>query len=813
MITAAILGTAAIILAAILVKYHGLNSPGPLIASGLATAICYTLIFLYPNSLIAYNFLCIPIILVSILLPMRNSALITGAIALGTIVVVALRDHGAPSAEHTMALTGLFVLFGLILLIGRQRNVDEHDRQKRLLDSEQNLRALADNANVGILVSFQTRHVFANKMAAKMLHYTVEELLETNIPDIVHPKERDKVSDRQRRRMAGESIPGFYETLLVTKNGVSLPVLLTASKTAWMGQPASMVFFRDISEDKRAESQMRKLSHAIEQAADAVMITDRQGNIEYINPAFTTITGYTAEDAIGRRPDLKKSGIQGPAFYRQLWDTILSGEVFSDVFVNRRKDGTLYYEEQTITPLRNDDGNITNFVATGRDISERMAIQERLQHMAHHDALTELPNRTLFIDRLKQALARARWNKRTLAVMFLDLDRFKQINDSLGHETGDQLLGNFARRIEANLRDGDTVARFGGDEFVILLNDIANINDIGEIAEKTLAVFNEAFTIAGRELTITASIGISVFPYDGEESQLLMQNADTAMYRAKENGKNNFQFYSKEMSHRALQRLNMENALRHALERDEFTLHYQPIIDIGSGRAIGAEALLRWSHPQHGAVPPAEFIPLLEDTGLIIPVGEWILRKACEQAMSWSGESAKSYITVNFSGRQLTASGMLEAIQNTLADTGLPPRRLVLEITESFLMKNIDTATFNLTQLADQGIGVAIDDFGIGYSSLSYLKRLPISILKIDRSFIRDLTTDPDDASIVSATIALANNLKLVVVAEGVETTEQLHILRSFGCMTMQGYFFSRPVPAGAIGGLLTRNFIESTAG
>ncbi len=811
--TAVILGISAFVLAAILIKYHGPHSPGPLIASAMATALCYALLFIYPDRLIVYNFLCIPVILVSILLPMGSAALITGVITLGTILIVVLRDHGAPSEQHAVALTGLLVLFALILLIGRRRNLDEQDRQKRLSESEQSLRALTDNANVGILISFQTRHVFANKMAAKMLNYTVDELLETHIQDIVHPKERDIVSDRQRRRSAGESVPSYYETLLLTKGGIALPVLLTASRTTWMGKPASMVFFRDISEDKQAESQMRKLSRAIEQAADAVMITDRRGNIEYVNPAFTTITGYSAADAIGRTPNLKKSGKQGPTFYSQLWDTILSGEVFSDVFINRRKDGGLYYEEQTITPLRDSDGQITHFVSTGRDISERMAVQERLQHMAHHDALTELPNRTLFIDRLKQALARARWHERVVAVMFLDLDRFKQINDSLGHEIGDRLLGEFARRIESNLREGDTVARFGGDEFVILLNDLADAKDIADIAKKTLAAFDEAFMIAGRELSITASIGISVFPHDGEESQVLMQNADTAMYRAKETGKNNYQFYSKEMSRRALQRLNMENALRHALARDEFSLHYQPIINIETGHAIGAEALLRWRHPEHGAISPAEFIPLLEDTGLIIPVGQWILRKACEQASAWTDIWPDAHISVNFSGRQLVSKDIIETVQNALRDTGLTPQRLVLEITESFLMQNMDAALLNLTQLAEQGIAVAIDDFGTGYSSLSYLKRLPISILKIDQSFIRDLTTDADDASIVNATTTLAGSLKLDAVAEGVETAEQMQMLRSFGCMKMQGYYFSRPVPADEFAGLLTKNFISSQGG
>jgi diguanylate cyclase (GGDEF)-like protein/PAS domain S-box-containing protein len=802
-----ILGLSSVTLAVFLLMSRGLRSVGTVAVTGAITAISYLMIFLRPDDILIYNFLCLPVIIVSILQPTRNAALITSGILAGALLLTATRDHGPPTMAHAAALVELSVIFALILVIGRQRNIEEHDRQKRLSESEQNLRALADSANVGILVSFQTRHVFANQMAAKLLRYTVKELLQTSIPDIVHPKERDRVSDRQRRRSAGDAVPSYYETLLITKDGTRLPVMLAASRTTWMGHPASMVFFRDITEDKRAEAQMRKLSRAIDQAADAVMITDKEGNIEYINPAFTTVTGYTPEDAIGKRPDLKKSDKQGPAFYSKLWETILSGEIFSDVFINRRKDGTLYYEEQIITPLRDDEGNITHFVSTGRDISERMAIQERLQHMAHHDALTELPNRALFIDRLKQALARARWHNRIVAVMFLDLDRFKQINDSLGHEIGDRLLGEFARRIEANLREGDTVARFGGDEFVILLNDLADVNDISEIAEKTLATFNDAFHIAGRELNITASIGISVFPDDGEESKILMQNADTAMYRAKETGKNNYQFYSKEMSQRALLRLTMENALRHALKRGEFSIHYQPVINLNGGRAIGAEALLRWNNPEHNGVSPAEFIPLLEDTGLILTVGKWVLYQACKQAVAWNAVCRGCCVSVNLSGRQLATKDIVKVILGALEDSGLPPRRLVLEITESFLMHNIDPALTNLNHLSERGIGIAIDDFGIGYSSLSYLKRLPISILKIDQSFIRDLTTNPDDASIVSATFALATNLNLDVVAEGVETDEQLHILRSFGCVKMQGYRFSRPVPESEIADLMAEQF------
>jgi diguanylate cyclase (GGDEF)-like protein/PAS domain S-box-containing protein len=765
----------------------------------------YSVIFARPQDLLAYSFLVVPVMLAGLALPTRTVAIIASSIIAGAIAVVLVRDGGGTELPHVAALLALTLLAGLILLALRHRDRVERERQNRLAESEQNLRAVADNANDGILVAFETSHVFANKQAAEMLGYTVEELLQTAVKDIVHPDQFAAVSDRQQRRLAGEILPNRYETVLVTKRGESLPVELTASRTTWMGRPASLVFLRDIRARKAAEAKMHKLSRAIEQTAESVLITDRSGVIEYVNPAFEAVTGYGAADALGRTPRLKKSGKQSGGFYQELWRTILAGDVFIDVFVNRRKDGTLYYEEQTITPLKDQNGNITHFVATGRDISERMAFQERLQYIAHHDVLTNLPNRALFVDRLKQALARARWHNRIVAVMFLDLDRFKHVNDSLGHEAGDQLLTESARRLEANAREGDTAARFGGDEFVLMFDDLASAADADELATKTLNVFAQPFMVDDHELYLTASIGISLFPDDAEDSRTLLQNADTAMYRAKEMGKNNIQFYSREMSERVVRRLSMETGLRRALEHEEFALHYQPIIDVESGRPVGAEVLLRWEHPERGLIAPADFIPLLEDTGLIVPVGEWVLRAACAQAQAWPGDCAKCRIGVNISGRQLNAPNFLATVERVLAETGLPPRRLVLEITESFLMHNIDAALSTLNALAQQGLRLAIDDFGVGYSSLTYIKRLPVHTLKIDQSFVRDLTSDPDDASIVNATIAMARSLNLGVVAEGVETVDQLNILRDLGCRKMQGYYFSRPVPERELVSLLSR--------
>jgi len=434
---------------------------------------------------------------------------------------------------------------------------DRVHAEQALAQSEGNFRALTESANVGILVNSRGRHVFANPQLLTLLGYTLDEILSTGIQELVHPEEYEKVMQRFRDRQAGRPVPSVYETVFVTRHGEPVPVEITATLTTWQGEPAGLVFVQDIRERRHAEAEMRKLSGAVEQTADSVLITDRDGVIEYVNPAFERITGHTRAEAVGRTPRLLRSGKQGAAFYQKLWQTILAGETFSEVLINRRKDGSLYYEEKTITPLKDASGRITHFVATGKDVTERMQTQERLQYLAQHDALTELPNRLLFMDRLKQALARARWHQRLVAVLFIDLDRFKTINDTLGHDAGDRLLQQLGERFSRSVREGDTVARFGGDEFVILLDDVAGDKDVGMVAQKILDALAAPFTIGDRRLYITGSIGVSLFPGDGEDSGTLLKHADIAMYRAKELGKNTYQFYSADMSARAFERLDI----------------------------------------------------------------------------------------------------------------------------------------------------------------------------------------------------------------------------------------------------------------
>jgi len=676
--------------------------------------------------------------------------------------------------------------------------------EQALIQSESNFRALTENAHVGILVNHGGKHVFANNRLLEMLGYTANEIRQTGMKELVHPQEVDKVMTCFRDRLDGKPALNLYETVFMTKTGQSVPVELTAARTTWHGEPAGLVMLQDIRERLRTEEQMRKLSSALEQTADSVVITDRSGVIEYVNPAFQKITGYSRAEALGQTPRLVKSGKQGAGFYKKLWETILAGDVFSEVFVNRHKDGSLYYEEKTISPLKGPAGQVTHFVATGKDVTERTQTQERLQHMAQHDALTELPNRALFIDRLKQALARARWHERLVAVLFVDMDRFKTINDTLGHEAGDRLLQGLAERLASGVREGDTVARFGGDEFVILLDDVGSDKDIGAVAQKVLETLAPPFDIDGQSLYITASIGVSLYPNDGEDSTTLLKNADIAMYRAKELGKNTYQFYSSDMSARAFERLTLESSLRHAIERKEFRLYYQPQIDTASGVIIGVEALLRWQHPEFGLVAPAEIIPLLEETGLIVPAGEWVFHTACEQLRAWHAAGWPMLrLAVNLSPRQFQTAGLARMVERGLATTGCDPALIELEITENVLLQHTATTLDALDALGALGVRMAIDDFGTGYSSLSYLRRYSIDTLKIDRSFVHDVPGDADDSALASAIIVLAQSLKLNVIAEGVETEAQREFLQERGCRIMQGYLFSRPLPADELGALL----------
>ncbi|VAX07065.1 diguanylate cyclase/phosphodiesterase (GGDEF & EAL domains) with PAS/PAC sensor(s) [hydrothermal vent metagenome] len=538
-----------------------------------------------------------------------------------------------------------------------------------------------------------------------------------------------------------------------------------------------------------------QLTRIFESTLEGILITDEKGVIQSVNPAFTLITGYSAAEAIGQTPAMLKSDRHDAEHFRAMWQALVQNGQWEGEIWNRRKNGEIYPQWLVLTAIMDNEGNPSQYVGLFNDITEQKKNEERIRHQAYHDALTELPNRLLFNDRLQVALAQARRTDEQLAIMFIDLDRFKNINDSLGHSVGDQLLQGMAQRLLDCTRDEDTVARMGGDEFTVMLPRIRLLGDVDQVARKVLDGLSKPLRVEGHELVVTASIGISLYPDDGKQAEALMKNADSAMYSAKEQGKNKYQFYSADMNASAMEHFTLETQLRHALEHEEFVLHYQPQVEINSGRLIGFEVLVRWQHPELGLVLPGKFITLLEETGLIVPVGEWILNQACRQNHAWREAGlAPVRVAVNFSSHQFREVPVSQVVAQALKDSDLSADGLEVEITEGVLMDDIEQSCETLQQLRDMGVAIAIDDFGTGYSSLSYLKQFPVDMLKIDLSFVRDITCNPQDMEIVTSIIAMAHGLELGVIAEGVETEEQLQLLSELGCDQIQGYLTGRPL-------------------
>jgi diguanylate cyclase (GGDEF)-like protein/PAS domain S-box-containing protein len=677
--------------------------------------------------------------------------------------------------------------------------------------SEDRFRATFNQAAVGLAhIDADLHYVLVNKRLCDIFGYPAEELLQKTTWDISHPEDRDAATAQRARMLAGEIDTFTVQKRYLRKDGSTVWVNLTASLVRYAdgrGQ-YEVVVYEDITQRKAVEEALKQSESlhraVVENAAEGIVIHDAQGRVVSANPSAERILGLSETQLIGKKPTdrelaaVREDGTVWPGETRPTMKTLQTGEPLSNIVIGHRKpDGSLVWISINARPLGGGHGIApSGVVISFTDVTERRSIEERLTYLAQNDVLTGLPNRNLLVDRLSQALTRAARHGTLVGVMLVDLDRFKEINDTLGHSAGDTVLKEVAGRIRRALRDSDTVARLGGDEFCVVVEDLEGRDKVAIAASKLRHLFDEAISVEGREIFTAASIGLAVYPLDSDSIEDLIKHADIAMYDAKREGGNAYRFYVHEQKAKPADQIGLGAALRRAVDRNELVLHYQPQIEVASGRPVGVEALLHWRHPELGVLPPNEFIHLAEETGLIVPIGEWVLKTACADAKTWQQAGLPELtVAVNLSARQFRDSQLAAKVATTLAVTGLSPRLLDLEITESVIMSETGHTIGVLTQLANLGVRVSIDDFGTGYSSLAYLKRFPVHKLKIDRAFVRDLNSNRDDAAIVQAIITLAKSLGLGVIAEGVETPEQLAFLSKLGCDQYQGYHFSGALP------------------
>ncbi|WP_223290321.1 EAL domain-containing protein [Nitratidesulfovibrio sp. SRB-5] len=730
----------------------------------------------------------------------------------------------------------LGLAFDVTTLVEAEIEEEVRQRTAALAESTARFRALFELAPDAVYVRGEGgRIVDCNRAAERMSGHPRETLLSLRTADLLPPDIETRIDNllagcplpaatppdstpAEPRQGTGGASPGsdFCPTGGFCMEGICtaahgpheaevsvepLPLSLLRGK----GMTA-LVVVHDISGRRTAERQARLFERVFRNALEGICITDPEGNIVAVNPAFTTITGYPADDAVGQSPRILKSHHHDSAFYEDMWRALVEEGRWEDEIWNRRRNGEVYPEWLSISAIPGPTGRTEYYVAVFHDITELKAKESQIQHQAHHDALTGLPNRALLRDRLGMAINGARREDRKVAVLSVDLDNFKQVNDSLGHMVGDIYLQQAAEQMRQMVRPQDTLARVGGDEFVVVLQDVESERDAAQVAERLLARFTEPVRVQEHELFVGASVGIALFPDDGDDPDTLVRNADIAMSRAKEQGKRRYHLFTPAMNDRAVRRLSLEGDLHRALAAGDITAHYQPRVDLNTGLITGMEALARWTRADGSQEHPAEFIPLAESTGLIVPLGEHMLRLACAKtrALCDAGH-ADLHVAVNLSVHQFRHRNLVGMVADVLAETGLPPHLLELEITESTIVTDVDHTIRKLNQLAEMGIALSVDDFGTGYSSLYQLKNLPLTSLKIDRSFISDIPDDPNDAAIAATIITMADRLGLRVVAEGVETPEQLNFLLLEGCHEVQGFLFSRPLPPDEFTALLAR--------
>lgn len=672
------------------------------------------------------------------------------------------------------------------------RIVQQRRAESALKQSEDIFKHFMDNSpNYVFFKDENIRALRLSKNFEQMVGKPMSEMIGKNM-DELFPSELAKTMVEHDKKILNEG-----KTIMVEEelNGrsystIKFPILLDGKPTYLAG------YTTDITEKKSKDESLRRLTQAVEQSPITIVITDLDANIVYANSNFTKVTGYTLEEALGKNPRILQSGRTPKATYDDMWAHLNAGVEWHGELINRSKDGMEYIESALISPVRQPNGEITNYLAIKQNITEKRQDEERIQQLAHFDHLTGLPNRSLLNERFSYALSLAQRSGEPLAVMFLDLDHFKNINDTLGHSTGDRFLMEVAKRLKSTIRDEDTVSRLGGDEFILVFPG-TDADAAAIVASKLIQTVSQPYQIEQHELIGTPSIGIAIYPIDGDNFEDLLKNADTAMYRVKQDSRNDFRFFTSEMQSHSERNLQLVNAMRHALARNEFHLQYQPQVTLRDGHIIGAEALLRWQHPELGAISPAEFIPIAEDSGQIIPIGEWVLRTAVKQMKDWIDSGLPPMvIAVNLSAIQFRQPDLPALVSRILEEAQLAPDYLELELTEAVAMDDPQTAISVMDDLFERGIRMSIDDFGTGYSSLSYLKRFKVYKLKIDQSFVRDISDDPEDKAIVTAIINLASSLGMHTIAEGVETASQLAFLRLQGCDEVQGYYFSQPLPS-----------------
>jgi PAS domain S-box-containing protein/diguanylate cyclase (GGDEF)-like protein len=677
--------------------------------------------------------------------------------------------------------------------------------QDALRESETHYRTIFENSDSATLIIEDDMTIcLANARFEELSGYSKAEV-EGKLPwtIAIHPDDIERLTTYHVvRRERPEAVPRRYDFRIKDKQGKSKDIY--ASVAMIPGTRKSVASLTDITDLKKTERELRKLSLAVEASSDWVLMTDGNGSIEYVNNAVLDLSGYSREELIGQNPRIFSSGKTDPAVYRNMWNTLRAGWPFQAILTNRRKNGELYEIFHSITPLMDEEGAITHFISSSRDLTQMKLLEDRLNYLANYDSLTGLPNQTLLLDRIKLEIPRGEFRKRLVAVLCVDIDRLSFISKTLGTEYADAVLREVGQRLTSVVRKGDTVARLGRDKFSILLVDMAHSEDILLVVGEIFNVLKPALSINDTTLVIAVHMGISLAPQDTDDAADLVKNAETALSKSREQGLNTYQFFTADMNHRASALAQFQRSLFHAVKNNEFELYYQPYFDVHSRKIAGMEALIRWNSPEHGFVTPAHFIPVLEETRMIADVGRWVVREACRQIKAWQDKGyAMVPVTTNLSAVQFRETDLGDVLERVIKASGIDTKFLAFELTESTLVQKPGEIRAFMSRLKNLGCTISIDDFGTGYSSLSYLKNLPADNLKIDISFIRDIAGNADDAAIVSSVVSLAHNLRLKTIAEGVETEEQLKVLHMLRCDMVQGYYFSKPVPAGIVEAML----------